>query len=103
MLWGVGGWVLARDHYSLVLLLIVASILFFAFLFGFTTSVGFGPFFAATEPATRGPHQPWPHAGVTEALFGQMYLVTVVALLVSSFGRERHATCRRLRQHGASG
>jgi hypothetical protein len=27
---------------------------------------------------------------VTEALFGQTYLVTVVALLVGNFGRERH-------------
>ena len=26
---------------------------------------------------------------VTEALFGQMYLVTIVALLVSNFGRRR--------------
>ena len=84
---------------------------FFAFLFGLTAAVGLRPFFASTERASAadylyfsfstlttlgyGDLVPGTTLGrmlaVTEALFGQMYLVTVVALLVSNFGRERRA------------
>jgi hypothetical protein len=89
----------------------VASILlvglFFAFLFRFTASVGLGPFFASTDRASDADYLYFSFStlatlgygdlvartnlgrmlAVTEALFGQMYLVTVVALLVSNFGR----------------
>ena len=88
--------------------------LFFAFLFGFTASVGFGPFFASTNRATDADYLYFSFStlatlgygdlvartnlgrmlAVTEALFGQMYLVTVVALLVSNFGRQRSAGSR---------
>ena len=81
--------------------------LFFAFLFGFTAAVGLGPFFVATPhtndvdhlyvrfsalatvgfgdlvAATKLGHM----LAVTEALFGHMYLVTVIALLVAKFSR----------------
>jgi hypothetical protein len=85
--------------------------LFFAFLFGFTAALGLGPFFSSTGRATLadylyfsfctlstlgyGDLVPRSDLGrmlaVTEALFGQMYLVTVVALLVSNFGRARRS------------
>src|SRR5919199_18252 len=88
--------------------------LFFAFLFGFATAVGLGPFFASTERAEAADYLYFSFStlttlgygdlvartslgrmlAVTEALFGQMYLVTVVALLVSNFGRERRAGSR---------
>ena len=83
--------------------------LFFAFLFGFTAEVGLDPFFAATPHATDvdylyfslstlatvgfGDLVACTNLGrmlaVTEALFGQMYLVTIVALLVGKFGHGR--------------
>jgi hypothetical protein len=83
--------------------------LFFAFLYGFTAAVGLGPFFVATSHATDvdylyfsfstlatvgfGDLVPGTSLGrmlaVTEALVGQMYLVTIVALLVGNFGRRR--------------
>jgi hypothetical protein len=83
--------------------------LFFAFLFGFTAAVGPGPFFAATTRATDVDYLYFSFStlatvgfgdlaagtnlgrmlAVTEALFGQMYLVTVVALLVGKFHRSR--------------
>ena len=85
--------------------------LFFAFLFGFTAAVGLGPFFASTARAEAADYLYYSFStlttlgygdlvagttlgrmlSVTEALFGQMYLVTVVALLVSNFGRDRRA------------
>ena len=85
--------------------------LFFAFLFGFTAALSLGPSFASTGRATLadylyfsfctlstlgyGDLVPRTDLGrmlaVTEALFGQMYLVTVVALLVSNFGRARRS------------
>src|SRR5947209_13940646 len=83
--------------------------LFFAFLFGFTAAVGRDQFFVETSHATDvdylyfsfstlatvgfGDLVPGTNLGrmlaVTEALFGQMYLVTIVALLVGNFGRRR--------------
>jgi hypothetical protein len=88
--------------------------LFFAFLFGFTASVGLGPFFASTDRASDADYLYFSFStlatlgygdlvarsnfdrilAVTEALFGQMYLVTVVALLVSNFGRQVSARSR---------
>jgi hypothetical protein len=85
--------------------------LFFAFLCAFTTAVGLGPFFASPNRASDADYLYFSFStlttlgygdlvartnlgrmlAVTEALFGQMYLVTVVALLVSNFGRERRA------------
>jgi hypothetical protein len=84
--------------------------LFFAFLFGFTAAVGLGPFFASTTQGSDADYLYFSFStlttlgygdlvartnlgrmlAVTEALFGQMYLVTVVALLVSAFGHQRH-------------
>jgi hypothetical protein len=81
--------------------------LFFAFLFGFTAAVGLGPFFVAPSRATDVDYLYFSFStlatvgfgdlvastnlgrmlAVTEALFGQMYLVTIVALLVGKFGR----------------
>jgi len=83
--------------------------LFFAFLFGFTAAIGLGPFFVATSHATDVDYLYFSFStlatvgfgdlvaatnlgrmlAVTEALFGQMYLVTIVALLVGNFGRGR--------------
>jgi hypothetical protein len=88
--------------------------LFFAFLFGFTTAVGLGPFFVATSHATDVDYLYFSFStlatvgfgdlvaatnlgrmlAVTEALFGQMYLVTIVALLVGKFGRSRSSVER---------
>jgi len=83
--------------------------LFFALLFGFSAAVGLSPFFAGTSRASDvdylyfsfstlatvgfGDLVPGTNLGralaVTEALFGQLYLVTIVALLVGNFGRPR--------------
>jgi hypothetical protein len=83
--------------------------LFFAFLFGFTGEVGQDPFFVATSHATDVDYLYFSFStlatvgfgdlvagtnlgrmlAVTEALFGQMYLVTIVALLVGKFGHSR--------------
>lgn len=82
---------------------------FFAFLFGFAAAVGLGPFFASTPRAGAADYLYYSVStlttlgygdlvaatalgrmlSVTEALFGQMCLVTVAALLVSNFGRDR--------------
>ena len=84
--------------------------LFFAFFFGLMSAIWSDPFFASRpNPGAfsflyfslstlttlgYGDLVPGTDLGrmlaVTEALFGQMYPVTVVALLVSNFGRERH-------------
>ena len=83
--------------------------LFFAFVYGFTAAVGLGPFFASLPRAEAADYLYFSFStlatlgygdlaarttlgrmlAVTEALLGQMYLVTVVALLVSNFGRAR--------------
>jgi hypothetical protein len=88
--------------------------LFFAFLFGFTTAVGLGPFFVATSHATDVDYLYFSFStlatvgfgdlvagtnlgrmlAVTEALFGQMYLATIVALSVGKFGRGRRSAER---------
>lgn len=88
--------------------------LFFSFLFRLTTAVGLGPFFASIEVARAADYLYFSFStlttlgygdlvartdlgrmlAVTEGLFGQMYLVTVVALLVSNFGRDRHPRAR---------
>ncbi len=84
--------------------------LFFAFLFGFVAAVGPSPFFVATSRASDVDYLYFSFStlatvgfgdlvassnlgrmlAVTEALFGQMYLVTIVALLVGNFGRRRN-------------
>ncbi len=83
--------------------------LFFAFLFRFIAAVGPGSFFVATTHTTDVDYLYFSFStlatvgfgdlvagtnlgrmlAVTEALFGQMYLVTVVALLVGKFRRSR--------------
>jgi hypothetical protein len=83
--------------------------LFFAFLFGFAAEVGLDPFFAATTHATDVDYLYFSFStlatvgfgdlvagtnlgrmlAVTEALFGQMYLVTVIAVLVGKFSHSR--------------
>ena len=83
--------------------------LFFAFLFRLTVELGLGPFFASLARAGLADYLYFSLStlttlgygdlvartdvgrmlAVTEALFGQMYLVTVVALLVGKFGRDR--------------
>jgi Ion channel len=83
--------------------------LFFAFVFGFIAAVGLGPFFVSQKRAEFADYLYFSYStlttlaygdltaratlgrmlAVTEALFGQMYLVSVVALLVSNFGRNR--------------
>ena len=85
--------------------------LFFAFLFGFTAAVGLDPFFAATAHASDVDYLYFSFStlatvgfgdlvagsnlgrmlAVTEALFGQTYLVTVIALLVGKFSRGRRS------------
>jgi voltage-gated potassium channel Kch len=45
------------------------------------TTTGYGDFSAATDLGRA--------VAVTEALIGQMYLVTVLAVIVSNVGRER--------------
>jgi hypothetical protein len=83
--------------------------LFFAFLFGWLSAMWIGPFFVSNArqdmeefvyfsfstlttlsygdllPSTDIGHM----LAVTEALFGQTYPATVIALLVSNFGRQR--------------
>ncbi|MGW0434130.1 ion channel [Micromonospora sp. NPDC003197] len=54
------------------------------FSFSTLTTVGFGDYTAAGEPART--------LAVLEALFGQIFLVTVVARLVSIFGTTRRPT-----------
>ena len=51
------------------------------FSFSTLATVGFGDLVAGTNLGRM--------LAVTEALFGQMYLVTIVALLVGKFGRSR--------------
>jgi Ion channel len=85
--------------------------MFYAFLYGAIDRLGGDPFFAQAVPATAsrclyfsfttlttvgfGDLTARSNLGhtiaVTEALFGQIYLVTVVALLVSGLGRNRTA------------
>ena len=85
--------------------------LFFAFFFGFISRMWIGPFFTSSTRADAAEFIYFSFStlttlsygdlvpqgdlsrmlAVTEALFGQMYLVTVVALLVSNFGRGRQA------------
>jgi voltage-gated potassium channel Kch len=55
------------------------------------TTTGYGDFVPATDPARM--------TAITEALFGQVYLVTIVALLVSNIGSPR----RRDRDRPAAG
>jgi len=82
--------------------------LFFTFFCGFTASVALGPFFAFADRASAADYMYFSFStlatlgygdlmartnlgrmlAVTEALCGQMYLVTVVALLVSNFARQ---------------
>jgi hypothetical protein len=89
--------------------------LFFVFLYGAVAYLGDGPFFAQGEDGTRadrvyfsyvtlatlgyGDFTPAGAVGrslaVVEALLGQLYLVTVVALVVSRIGRARSASSRR--------
>ena len=86
--------------------------LFFAFLFAFTEELGLEPFFVSKGHATDVDYLYFSFStlatvgfgdlvagtnlgrmlAVTEALFGQMYLVTIVALLVGRFGRDRRTT-----------
>ena len=81
--------------------------LLFAFLFGFTENVGLNPFFASKLHATDVDYLYFSYStltavgsgdlvastnlgrmlAVTEALVGQLYLVTIVALLVARFRR----------------
>jgi hypothetical protein len=56
------------------------------------TTTGYGDFVPATDPARM--------IAITEALFGQVYLVTIVALLVSNIGSPRRRDPNR-RQDGA--
>src|SRR4029077_7678887 len=81
----------------------------FLFLYGVVAAAGSGPFFAQGMDGTRslrlyfsyvtlatlvsGDYTPRPHLGhplaVPEALLGQIYLVTVVAVLVTRMGQRR--------------
>jgi hypothetical protein len=81
----------------------------FLFLYSVAATLGSGPFFAQGTDGTRsirlyfsyvtlatlgyGDYTPAGGIGrtlaIVEAIFGQLYLVTVVAVLVSSFGRRR--------------
>ena len=56
------------------------------FSFSTLATVGFGDLVAGTNLGRM--------LAVTEALFGQMYLVTIVALLVGKFGRGRSSAER---------
>ncbi len=88
--------------------------MFFVFIYGACYYLGAAPFFAQTEDGTRslflyfsyvtlatlgyGDYTPATQIGrtlaVVEALVGQLYLVTVVAVLVSQFGRPRGGSVR---------
>lgn len=59
----------------------IVSYLYFSF--SCLTTVGFGDLTAATDVGRM--------IAVVEALIGQLYLVTVVALVVGNFGRQRRA------------
>jgi hypothetical protein len=60
-----------------------ASVDFLYFSFVTMTTVGYGDLTAATDLGRM--------LAVTEALIGQLYLVTVVALVIGNVGRERRA------------
>jgi len=57
------------------------------------TTTGYGDFVPATDPARM--------IAITEALFGQVYLVTIVALLVSNIGAPRRRDPNRGPDGGA--
>jgi Ion channel len=57
----------------------IANFLYFSYVT--QSTVGYGDFVAATQLGRT--------FAVTEALLGQLYLVTVVAVVVSNIGRER--------------
>lgn len=83
--------------------------LLFSYVFAFIASVQTGPFFVQTEAASPfdfvyfsfvtlstvgyGDFSPATHSGqaaaATEAIVGQVFLVTIVALVVTNIGRER--------------
>jgi hypothetical protein len=86
--------------------------MFFAYVYGSIDYVGGSPFFAGTEPATVARCLYFSFASLTtvgygdltartnlghtlsvsEALLGQVYLVTVVSLIVANLGRHRPAS-----------
>jgi voltage-gated potassium channel Kch len=64
------------------------------FSFVTLTTVGYGDFTAAQNGVKL--------LAVTEALFGQLYLVSAVALVISQFGRDRPAPWRGRRRRRGS-
>ena len=64
---------------------------FLYFSFSTLTTTGFGDLVAATDVGRS--------LAITEALIGQIYLVTVVALIVSQIGTVRARQARRLAPH----
>jgi hypothetical protein len=81
--------------------------MFFSFMYGAVDALGSGPFFAQIDHATRSDYLYFSYItqttvgygdltaatdvgrmlAVVEALFGQIYLVTVVALIIGNLGR----------------
>jgi Ion channel len=95
----------------------------FTFVYGAAAALGSGPFFAQGTDGTTalrlyfsyvtlatlgyGDYTPAGNFGhtvaVLEALLGQVYLVTVVALLVGNFSRSTRVTSRKAEHDDAAG